>query len=158
MHLPGVPHNSSLSLSASSTVHPPIMPEHPRTDPPPRHRPTAHRAPSYLSFVPRRSAADLRASFDNLVALADAQERIRGAARKAVWRNRGEPVKELNSLEECIMHAGKGGLREWSPICLLDGGAECGFCVCAGAGALAFNIRAGVNLFLLLARIRRIPR
>jgi hypothetical protein len=30
--------------------------------------------------------------------------------------------------------------------------------LCTGAGALAFNIRAGVNLFLLLFRIRKIPR
>jgi hypothetical protein len=79
---------------------------------PPTRRGSPSRAPSYLSFVPRRSPAALRASFDNLVALADAQERLRGAARAAVWRDRGEPVKELRSLEECLKHAGRGGLSK----------------------------------------------
>jgi hypothetical protein len=76
--------------------------------PPPPRRPTPSRAPSYLSFVPRRSPAALRMSYDNLVALANAQERLRGA----VWRDRGEPLKELKSLEECLVHAGRGALRE----------------------------------------------
>jgi hypothetical protein len=71
-------------------------------------RPAPARTPSYLYFVPRRSPAALRASYDNLVALANAQERLRGT----VWRDRGEPVTELESVDECVLHAARGGLRE----------------------------------------------
>ena len=52
------------------------------------------------------------ASFDNLVALANHQERIR-EARRMVWRDRGEPVVELESLRACLEHAASGGLREY---------------------------------------------
>jgi hypothetical protein len=47
--------------------------------------------------------------------------------------------------EGCVSAAVRGRWR------IADGGL-------AGAGILAFNIRAGMNLFLLLFRIRRIPR
>lgn len=50
-------------------------------------------------------------SFENLVALANYQEALRDA-RKMVWRDRGEPAADIDSLMECVMHAGKGGLRE----------------------------------------------
>ena len=49
------------------------------------------------------------ASFDNLVALANHQERLR-EARKMVWRDRGEAAVELNDIWECVEHAGRGGL------------------------------------------------
>jgi hypothetical protein len=51
------------------------------------------------------------ASFDNLVALANHQERLR-EARKMVWRDRGEPVVELDTLRACLEHAASGGLSE----------------------------------------------
>ncbi|KDN49260.1 hypothetical protein RSAG8_01962, partial [Rhizoctonia solani AG-8 WAC10335] len=75
-------------------------------------------------------------SFENLVALARDQE-LRREAKKLVWRDKGEHPTELTTVEECFNHAWKGGKR---------------------AGTLAFGIRAGVNLFLLLFRIIRTPR
>ncbi|KIY49135.1 hypothetical protein FISHEDRAFT_41969 [Fistulina hepatica ATCC 64428] len=83
-------------------------------------------------FTPLRGIA----SFENLVALANYQERLK-EARKRVWRDRGEPVVELDELSTCINHAVSGGFR---------------------AGGLAFAIRALVNLVLALVRIRRLPR
>ncbi|TFK46974.1 hypothetical protein OE88DRAFT_1637361 [Heliocybe sulcata] len=88
--------------------------------------------PSYIQMTPKRAIK----SFENLVALANYEERLT-EARKMVWRDRGEPVAEVEDLWECLEHAGRGGLR---------------------AGALAFNIRVGVNLFLLLFRLRRVKR
>ncbi|KAF8720204.1 hypothetical protein AX14_011148 [Amanita brunnescens Koide BX004] len=85
-----------------------------------------------ITFTPRRAMA----SFENLVALANHQERLR-EARKMVWRDRGEPVVELDSLAACLRHAGKGGFR---------------------SATLAFNIRACVNLVLALIRLKRVPR
>ncbi|KDQ63978.1 hypothetical protein JAAARDRAFT_27652 [Jaapia argillacea MUCL 33604] len=90
------------------------------------------RTPSFIEMAPRRAIA----SFENLVALANYQERLT-EARKMVWRDRGEPVVELGDLWECLEHAGRGGLR---------------------AGTLAFNIRAGVNLFLLVFRFRKLAK
>ncbi|KAJ7167441.1 hypothetical protein C8R43DRAFT_1121852 [Mycena crocata] len=75
-------------------------------------------------------------SFENLVALANYQERIRGA-RKILWRDKGQPVVDLPTLRDCLEHAVSGGVR---------------------AVTLAFNIRASFNLFLVLIRIRKIPR
>ncbi|KZT70243.1 hypothetical protein DAEQUDRAFT_725509 [Daedalea quercina L-15889] len=89
------------------------------------------RNPSFIEHTPKRAMA----SFENLVALANYEERLR-EARKIVWRDRGEKPVELHDLWACIEHAGRGGMR---------------------AGGLAFAIRAGVNLILLLTRIRRIP-
>lgn len=90
------------------------------------------RPPSYIQMAPKRAIQ----SFENLVALANYEERL-SEARKMVWRDRGEPVAEVDDLWECLEHAGRGGMR---------------------AGALAFNIRAGVNLFLLAFRLRRLSR
>ncbi|GJJ06876.1 hypothetical protein Clacol_001072 [Clathrus columnatus] len=75
-------------------------------------------------------------SFENLVALANDQERWQDA-RKMVWRDRGEPAVELATLKNCLEHALRGSIR---------------------AGALAFAIRSGFNLFLFLFRILRAPR
>jgi hypothetical protein len=75
--------------------------------------------PRYLPR-PRRALQ----SFDNLVALANYHERIKALresrvvgkqlreAKKMVWRDRGEPVHELGTVEECVRHAAKGGLSQ----------------------------------------------
>ncbi|TBU28745.1 hypothetical protein BD311DRAFT_757898 [Dichomitus squalens] len=94
--------------------------------------PQLGRQPSYIHFTPRRAMA----SFENLVVLANYEEHLR-EARKVVWRDRGEKPVEVLDLGECVEHACRGGLR---------------------AGSLAFAIRSGVNLILLLTRIRRIPK
>ncbi|KAJ7822258.1 hypothetical protein B0H14DRAFT_2519014 [Mycena olivaceomarginata] len=75
-------------------------------------------------------------SFENLVALANYQERIKDA-RKIVWRDRGQPVVDLHTLRDCLDHAGVGGLR---------------------AAGLAFAIRALFNVFLALIKLRKVPR
>lgn len=59
-----------------------------------------------MPFAPRRAIE----SFENLVALANHQERLKGA-RKIIWRDRGEPAVELEDLWECLEHAGRGGMR-----------------------------------------------
>ncbi|KAF9476729.1 hypothetical protein BDN70DRAFT_811756 [Pholiota conissans] len=82
-----------------------------------------------VHFRPLRAMA----SFENLVAMANHQERLR-EARKMVWRDRGQPVVELGTFESCLAHAMSGGLR---------------------SATLAFNIRASVNLVLALIRIHR---
>jgi hypothetical protein len=51
------------------------------------------------------------ASFENLVALANHQERLR-EARRMVWRDKGEPVAELDDYWQCAEHAVRGGVRE----------------------------------------------
>jgi hypothetical protein len=61
-----------------------------------------------------RSQYDLSRSFENLVALANYQERLK-EARKMVWRDRGEPVAELYNLWDCLEHAVKGGMRTLTP-------------------------------------------
>ncbi|KAF7432589.1 hypothetical protein PC9H_004531 [Pleurotus ostreatus] len=86
----------------------------------------------YLSFTPKRSIA----SFENLVALANYQERLKDA-RKMVWRDRGQPVTDLPDLKACLEHAATGGLR---------------------SATLAFGIRAGLNVVLAMIRMRRMPR
>ncbi|KAL1746259.1 hypothetical protein HDZ31DRAFT_81373 [Schizophyllum fasciatum] len=88
-----------------------------------------------MSFTPRTRRAIQ--SFDNLVALANYQERLK-EARKMVWRDRGEPVVELYTLQDCIKHAAMGGFR---------------------SGALAFTLRALINMAVALVRIRKVkPR
>ncbi|TDL24870.1 hypothetical protein BD410DRAFT_65350 [Rickenella mellea] len=54
-----------------------------------------------------------------------------------VWRDLGEPAVELHTLMDCLEHAGRGGIR---------------------AGALAFTLRSGFNIFVLLFRIWKLPR
>lgn len=48
-------------------------------------------------------------SFDNLVALANHQERLRDA-RKMVWRDKGEQAVDLLDISDCAGHAGRGAL------------------------------------------------
>jgi hypothetical protein len=64
-----------------------------------------------IHFTPRRAMT----SFDNLVALANYQERLKDA-KKVIWRDRGEPVVELETLRKCLEHAARGGFRMTSPI------------------------------------------
>ncbi|KAF8595430.1 hypothetical protein BDV93DRAFT_564404, partial [Ceratobasidium sp. AG-I] len=47
-------------------------------------------------------------SFENLVALAKDQE-LRKEARRLVWRDKGEHPTDLETFEECLQHAWKGG-------------------------------------------------
>ncbi|KAI9569230.1 hypothetical protein HD554DRAFT_592086 [Boletus coccyginus] len=101
----------------------------PRASPP---RKPLSRVPSYIRLTPRRAVA----SFENLVALANHQERLR-EARKIIWRDRGEPAVELADVWECIEHAGRGGLR---------------------AGSIAFAIRASLNLVLATLRFGKVPK
>jgi hypothetical protein len=58
-----------------------------------------------INFTPKRSVA----SFENLVALANYQERLK-EARRMVWRDKGQPVVELQDLLDCLEHAGRGGV------------------------------------------------
>ncbi|KAF8837288.1 hypothetical protein BDN67DRAFT_973164 [Paxillus ammoniavirescens] len=90
------------------------------------------RVPSYIRFTPRRAVA----SFENLVALANHQERLK-EAQKIIWRDRGEQAVELEDIWECIEHAGRGGMR---------------------AGAIAFAIRASLNVVLATLRFGKVPR
>jgi hypothetical protein len=63
-----------------------------------------------ILFTPRR----VMMSFENLVALANHQERLK-EARRMVWRDKGQPVVEIDTLEQCLTHAMSGGFRE--PFC-----------------------------------------
>ncbi|KAG6841215.1 hypothetical protein C0991_000661 [Blastosporella zonata] len=69
--------------------------------------PFSRRALEGITFTPRRAMA----SFDNLVALANHQEKLK-EARKIIWRDRGEPVVELPTLKACLEHAAAGALRQ----------------------------------------------
>ena len=88
-----------------------------------------------MSLTPRTRRAIQ--SFDNLVALANYQERLK-EARKMVWRDRGEPVVELYTLQDCIKHAAMGGFRTW--VCgLVFRGAD-GLRRVGGAGVYAARV------------------
>ncbi|KAF7304701.1 Sulfate permease [Mycena kentingensis (nom. inval.)] len=89
-----------------------------------------------FEFTPRRSATIPMASFENLVALANYEERLK-QARKIVWRDRGQPVVELPTIRACLEHASTGGLR---------------------SATLGFTSRAALNLVLALLRINKVPR
>jgi hypothetical protein len=65
------------------------------------------RSGDLLSFTPRRAMA----SFENLVAMANHQERLK-EARKMVWRDRGQPVVQVDTLEQCLRHAMAGGFSQ----------------------------------------------
>ncbi|KAG2013120.1 integral membrane protein [Coprinopsis cinerea AmutBmut pab1-1] len=94
--------------------------------------PTPANEQDAIHFTPKRAMA----SFENLVAMANYHEGLK-EARKIVWRDRGQPVQDLETLQKCVEHAAKGGLR---------------------SASLAFSIRALVNLVLALIRIGRVPR
>lgn len=61
-----------------------------------------------IHFISKRAMA----SFENLVALANHQERLK-EARKMVWRDKGQPVVEMETLRECLAHAMSGGFSEF---------------------------------------------
>ena len=61
-----------------------------------------------IHYVPKRAMA----SFENLVALANHQERLK-QARKMVWRDKGQPILEMETLQECFAHAISGGVSEF---------------------------------------------
>lgn len=61
-----------------------------------------------IRFIPKRAMA----SFENLVALANHQERLK-EARKMVWRDKGQPVVEMETLQQCFAHAMSGGFSEF---------------------------------------------
>ncbi|KAK7044470.1 WD-repeats-region domain-containing protein [Favolaschia claudopus] len=85
---------------------------------------------------PHFTTRQAMASFENLVALANYQERLK-SARQIVWRDRGQPVAELPSLKDCLEHAATGAFR---------------------SATLAFNIRASLNVVLALIRLHRVPK
>lgn len=128
--------------------------------PEPKHRhslgPFSEITPSHSpgTWTPKTPIHIATRSFENLVALAKDQE-FRKEAKKLVWRDKGEHPAELETLEECFNHAWAGGKREYLKKHELSLN---NVSLCAGAGTLAFSIRAGVNLFLLLFRILRTPR
>lgn len=70
--------------------------------------PSLSRSPSYLE-IPRKRAI---ASFENLVALANYEERLRDA-RKIVWRDRGERPVELQTIQQCLEYATKGAFSKF---------------------------------------------
>ena len=80
--------------------------------PPP---PPVERKPSYIQFTPKRSIP----SFENLVALANYEEGLKGA-RKIVWRDRGELPVEIHDLWECLKHSTRGGLSELKRLASLQ--------------------------------------
>lgn len=103
-----------------------------------------------ILFTPRRV---MMMSFENLVALANHQERLK-EARKMVWRDKGQPVVELDTLEQCLSHAISGGFRKFL-FYLREQRFKKMF---TGSATLAFVIRACLNVVLALSRIHRVPR
>lgn len=102
------------------------------------------------SFIPKRAMA----SFENLVALANHQERLK-EAKRMVWRDKGQPVVEMETLQECFTHAMSGGFSGFYLTLHVF------FYIIfnpQGSATLAFNIRASVNVILALIRIHRTPR
>ena len=70
--------------------------------------PALSRTPSYIRLAPKRAVT----SFENLVALANDQERLR-EARKIIWRDRGDPVVHLETITRVVEHVLRGGVREF---------------------------------------------
>ena len=71
----------------------------------------------YFLSAPRERFIHKRAmaSFENLVALANHQERLI-EAKKMVWRDKGQPIVEMETLQECFTHAISGGFSECRTI------------------------------------------
>jgi hypothetical protein len=82
-----------------------------------------------------------------------------------VWRDRGEPAIDVHDMQECLIHGVRGGLRTY-PFLPVGPPASSSTrfhlspppCLDQGAGTIAFAIRSGVNLVLLLARIKNFPK
>ena len=103
-----------------------------------------------IRFTPKRAMT----SFENLVALANYQERLKDA-RRVVWRDRGEQALELQTVRECLEHAARGGFRMYSTTFVSAAWTNRQL---SGSASLAFGIRACINLVLALIRIHRVPR
>ena len=74
-----------------------------------------------------------------------------------VWRDKGQPVVEMETLQECFTHAMSGGFSEfYLPFKVFS--YFMFFFNPQGSATLAFNIRASVNVILALIRIHRMPR
>lgn len=93
----------------------------------------------------------LKQSYENLVALANAREALRQTRREAVkhgkqvrkmvWRDRGEPPVELRSVEDCIEHAVRGGSRKYRFLrVLLESTSTHGIVLCF-SGNLMRNLQ-----------------
>ncbi|KAJ7172550.1 hypothetical protein C8R46DRAFT_154462 [Mycena filopes] len=99
--------------------------------------PQSRRRPSFQ----HRSESQSMMSFENLVALANYQERMKDARKalsfRKLWRDKGQPVVELSTLSACLHHAGYGGMR---------------------SAGLGFSARAAFNVFLTLIWLRKAPR
>lgn len=68
----------------------------------------------HMSRIPR-SRREAYKSFENLVVLAEDQERwkfAKNVGKQLVWRDVGEAPVLLERFRECAEHAGVGGLRE----------------------------------------------
>lgn len=104
-----------------------------------------------ITFTPKRAMT----SFENLVALANHQERLR-EAKRMVWRDKGQPAVELETLEACLRHAATGGFSTF--LTLPGPSGSCQFSTHIGSSVLAFNIRASLNLVLALLRMKRLPK
>ena len=63
-------------------------------------------------FITKRAKA---ASFQDLVALANHQERLK-KAKEIVWRDKGEAIVEIDTLQQCLAHAISGGFSEFYAI------------------------------------------
>ncbi|KZP00217.1 hypothetical protein CALVIDRAFT_494229 [Calocera viscosa TUFC12733] len=107
-----------------------------------RRRPILHRV---LTLSSIETALDPSSAFirltkvrsvDNLLVLAQ-DPAFQREARKVVWRPSGEKRRRLVRWEDIVKHAARGATR---------------------AGTLAFGIRAGVNLVLMLFRAWRTKR
>ncbi|KAG8950976.1 hypothetical protein FRC03_012675, partial [Tulasnella sp. 419] len=68
-------------------------------------------------------------SFQNLVSLANANERLLESTKKLVWRDVGDPPALLYTLTQCLEHGTLGGLR---------------------AAIIAYGIRSGISVFLVI--------
>lgn len=62
---------------------------------------------------PRTPPSLVYTSYNNLVSLANAQEGLMESGKKLVWRDPGEPPATLETLEECLLYALRGGFREF---------------------------------------------
>lgn len=97
--------------SSSKNTYPHLSTNTDKNGSTPSNRPQRQSSFLNLALTPLRSQSkQFRQSYENLVALANAQEALK-QTRRAVWRDRGEPPVELTSVEECFEHAMRGGAR-----------------------------------------------
>lgn len=75
-----------------------------------------------------------------------------------VWRDRGEPAVDIPDMHECLVHGARGGIRTFLLLPVGPPTTSYHPCPCQGAATIAFAIRSGINVILLLARIKNIPK